>query len=66
MLIKNRTGLNYADIGTIIDFILANDKEDTTYKGKIEYCTISYKKKPYRIQIRYLNAYVEYLIEEGR
>lgn len=60
MKIINGPCLPYKVIGQIIDDYIERNYADTCYFGKIEYFTISYKEKLYKVQIRYLKSYVEW------
>ena len=60
MKIINNPCLPYKVIGQVIDDYIERNYADTCYYGKIEYFTIDYKDKLYKVQIRYLKSYVEW------
>lgn len=62
--IINNTNLNNEDIGVIIDYIIANSKEDTLYYGKHEYCIANYKKHKIYIDIVYMKDFVRWYFRE--
>lgn len=64
MLIKNSTNLDYKELGSIIDLVIKENKEDTLYVGLIQVFQIQYKNKIIKIQIRYLKKYVEWYFKE--
>ena len=64
MLIKNNTNLDYKELGSIIDLVIKENKEDTLYVGWIQVFQIQYKNKIIKIQIRYLKKYVEWYFKE--
>ena len=64
MLIKNNTNLDYKELGSIIDLVIKENKEDTLYVGLIQVFQIQYKNKIIKIQIRYLKKYVEWYFKE--
>lgn len=64
MLIKNKTNLEYATIGMLIDNIMKSNVGNTNYYGKIEVCDVEVGSHKIRIHIRYLKRYVEWFFEE--
>lgn len=64
MLIKNNTNLDFKELGSIIDLVIKENKEDTLYVGLIQVFQIQYKNKIIKIQIRYLKKYVEWYFKE--
>ena len=64
MKIVNKTNLPYKIIGDMIDKIQAHNVGNTMYYGKVEYCVMGYKDKEYKVQIRYLKRYVEWVFYE--
>ena len=60
MKIINNPCLPYKLIGEWMDQIISQDYQDTCYYGKIDNYIVDYKKKRYRVQIRYLKSYVEW------
>lgn len=65
MKIVNNTNLPYKVIGEWIDTIQKNCSGTTCYYGKIDSYIIDYKKKRYKVQIRYLKKYTEWRINEN-
>ena len=49
MLIKNKTNLNYKELGSIIDLVISENKEDTIYVGLIQMVKVQYKNKIIKI-----------------
>lgn len=64
MKIVNKACLPYKVIGQIIDEYIESNYADTHYFGKIEYFEISYKENIYKVQVRYLKRYVEWVFYE--
>lgn len=60
MKILNETDLSYKEIGSIIDLIIKESKEDTHYFGQVELVKVKYKGKAIRVEIRYLEKYAEW------
>lgn len=65
MKIVNNTNLPYRVIGEMIDMIQEQSSGDTIYYGKVSICTMGYKGKDYKVQIRYLKRYVEWRFYEN-
>lgn len=63
MKIINIPCLPYKVIGQVIDEYIDMNYEDTCYVGKIEYFKIEYKKEKYKVQIRYLKTFVEWIFD---
>lgn len=64
MKIVNNTSFNYEGIGKIIDKIIEESYDDTHYAGQIYICSMLYKGKEIKVQIRYLKKYVEWRFDE--
>lgn len=64
MKIINEAGLPYKVIGQVIDDYIEKNYGDTCYYGKIEYFEIEYKRKRYKVQIRYLKSFTEWRFYE--
>ena len=64
MLIINKTNLEYATIGMLIDNIMKNNTGNTNYYGKIEFTILQVGSHKIKVQIRYLKRYVEWYFTE--
>lgn len=70
MKIINKTSLSYKEIGEMIDEIIKSSNGDTLYYGKIDYYQFKRynieqnKYDKYKVQIRYLKSYVEWVFYE--
>lgn len=64
MKIVNKTNLEYATIGMIIDNIIKNSYDDTHYYGQIEWTVLQVGSHKIKVQIRYLKSYVEWIFTE--
>lgn len=60
MKITNNTNLPYKIIGEFIDDCIKRNEVETLYYGKVDYFTIGYKDRLYKVQIRYLKRYTEW------
>lgn len=64
-MIINKTKLSMEDLGKIIHMIQEESYDDTNYYGKIDYCKVGYKGNEYKIQIRTLKTYTEWIFVEA-
>ena len=64
MKIINKTNLEYATIGMIIDNIMKSNVGNTAYYGKIEFAILEVGSHKIQVQIRYLKRYTEWCFIE--
>ena len=64
MKIINKTNLEYATIGMIIDNIMKSNVGNTAYYGKIEFIILKVGTHKIQVQIRYLKRYTEWCFIE--
>ena len=64
MRIINRTNLEYATIGMLIDNIMKSDTGSTHYYGQIEWTILQVGSHKIKVQIRYFKRYVEWIFTE--
>ncbi len=64
MKIVNKTNLEYATIGMIIDNIMKSNTGNTAYYGKVEWTIVEVGTHKIQVQIRYLKRYVEWYFKE--
>lgn len=64
MLIRNKTSLEYATIGMIIDQIQKSNTGNTMYYGKVDWTILEVGSHKIKVQIRYLKRYVEWYFTE--
>ena len=64
MLIRNKTSLEYATIGMIIDQVQKSNTGNTMYYGKVDWTILEVGSHKIKVQIRYLKRYVEWYFTE--
>jgi hypothetical protein len=64
VLIRNKTSLEYATIGMIIDQIQKSNTGNTMYYGKVDWTILEVGSHKIKVQIRYLKRYVEWYFTE--
>lgn len=64
MKIINKTNLEYATIGMIIDNIMKSNIGNTAYYGKSEFAILKVGSHKIQVQIRYLKRYTEWYFKE--